>query len=157
MSNKKPSKSPCIGGLPFGERVLNIKSLWKKIIRNQRCRCMTSRWRSFCVQANPMDIQVPSATSLASTRMTRCWGHKWPTVWCKESSHGVRHLGMGASSPKMRIEKRKSAASVSLRLKLSPLGSTVRENCDTECSDPSVSSISGAKISLFIHTSKFYW
>ena len=28
-------------------------------------------------------------------------------------SHGVRHLGMGASSPKMRIEKRKSAASVS--------------------------------------------
>ena len=33
------------------------------------------------------------------------------------SSHGVRHLGMGASSPKMRIEKRKSAlASVSFRL-----------------------------------------
>ena len=26
---------------------------------------------------------------------------------------GDRHLGMGASSPKMRIEKRKSAASVS--------------------------------------------
>ncbi len=26
------------------------------------------------------------------------------------------HLGMGASSPKMRIEKRKSAASVSFRL-----------------------------------------
>ena len=25
------------------------------------------------------------------------------------NSHGVRHLGMGASSPKMRIEKRKSA------------------------------------------------
>ena len=31
-------------------------------------------------------------------------------------SHGDRHLGMGASSPKMRIEKRKSvAASVSLQ------------------------------------------
>ena len=30
------------------------------------------------------------------------------------TSHGVRHLGIGASSPKMRIEKRKSArASVS--------------------------------------------
>ena len=28
-------------------------------------------------------------------------------------SHGDRHLGMGASSPKMRIEKRKSVASVS--------------------------------------------
>ena len=31
-------------------------------------------------------------------------------------SHGDRHLGMGASSPKMRIGKRKSAASVSFRL-----------------------------------------
>ena len=31
----------------------------------------------------------------------------------RQNSHGVRHLGMGASSPKMRIEKRKSVASVS--------------------------------------------
>jgi hypothetical protein len=31
-----------------------------------------------------------------------------------QTSHGVRHLGMGASSPKMRIEKRKpTLASVS--------------------------------------------
>ena len=35
-----------------------------------------------------------------------------------KASHGDRHLGMGASSPKMRIEKRKSAASVSLFLAL---------------------------------------
>ena len=34
------------------------------------------------------------------------------------NSHGVRHLGIGASSRKMRIEKRKSAASVSLCLAL---------------------------------------
>ena len=36
--------------------------------------------------------------------------------YAKRCSHGDRHLGMGASSPKMRIGKRKSAASVSFRL-----------------------------------------
>ena len=36
----------------------------------------------------------------------------YKAIECHAIVMGKRHLGMGASSPKMRIEKRKSAASV---------------------------------------------